>query len=299
MENKITLQSVKEKQITAKSGWTLFTAFIITTLLMAALIFYGVDKNIEFITPIAVIVWIIIMTFVSAALKIIQPNEALVLVLFGKYYGTLSRPGFYMVNPFTTKKKVSLKARTLNNAKQKINDEDGNPIEIGIVVVWRVEDTALSSFAVEDYNEFVSIQADSSIRNVARQYPYDISAEGTNKLSLRGSSEEISQVLKEELQKRVDIAGIEVMDARITHLAYAPEIAAAMLQRQQAAAIIAARQMIVEGAVGMVEMALEKLAQNKVVELDEERKAQMVSNLLVVLCGDKSTQPVINTSSIY
>jgi regulator of protease activity HflC (stomatin/prohibitin superfamily) len=266
---------------------------------MFAVFIYGVNSNSEMIPALLSCLWIVMLSFVSAALKVIQPNQALVLVLFGKYYGTLSQPGFYMVNPLTTKKKLSLKARTLNNEKQKVNDEDGNPIEIGVVVIWRVSDTALSSFAVEDFMEFVSTQTDSAIRNVARQYPYDISAAGTNELSLRGSSEEVSLVLKEELQQRVDIAGIEIMEARISHLAYAPEIAAAMLQRQQAAAIIAARQMIVEGAVGMVEMALDKLAANKVVELDEERKAQMVSNLLVVLCGDKATQPVINTSSIY
>ena len=295
-DKKIMLQSVKEKQITARSGWPLLGIFVLVSIFMVALFILDFADGLE---AAITIVWIVLLSIVSAAIKVIQPNQALLLVLFGKYYGTLSQPGFYMVNPFTTKKKVSLKARTLNNEKQKVNDEDGNPIEIGVVVVWRVSDTALSSFAVEDFMEFVSTQTDSSIRNVARQYPYDISAEGTNLLSLRGSSEEVSKVLKDELQERVDIAGIEIMEARISHLAYASEIAAAMLQRQQAAAIIAARKMIVEGAVGMVEMALDKLSEHKVVELDEERKAQMVSNLLVVLCGDKASQPVINTSSVY
>ena len=295
-DKKIMLQSVKEKQITARSGWPLLGIFVLVSIFMVALFILDFADGLE---AAITIVWIVLLSIVSAAIKVIQPNQALLLVLFGKYYGTLSQPGFYMVNPFTTKKKVSLKARTLNNEKQKVNDEDGNPIEIGVVVVWRVSDTALSSFAVEDFMEFVSTQTDSSIRNVARQYPYDISAEGTNALSLRGSSEEVSKVLKDELQERVDIAGIEIMEARISHLAYASEIAAAMLQRQQAAAIIAARKMIVEGAVGMVEMALDKLSEHKVVELDEERKAQMVSNLLVVLCGDKASQPVINTSSVY
>jgi regulator of protease activity HflC (stomatin/prohibitin superfamily) len=298
-ENNVKLQSVKEKQIIARSGWALLVGFIILSILMLAALIFGINKEYEFSTPVLISAWVVLVSLISAALKVIQPNEALVLVLFGKYYGTLSQPGFYMVNPFTNKKKVSLKARTLNNDKQKVNDEDGNPIEIGVVVVWRVADTALSSFNVENFMEFVSTQTDSSIRNVARQYPYDLSAAGDNELSLRGSSEEVSKVLKTELQQRVDIAGIEIMEARISHLAYAPEIAAAMLQRQQAAAIIAARQMIVEGAVGMVQMALDKLAENKVIELDEERKAQMVSNLLVVLCGDKASQPVINTSSIY
>jgi len=295
-DKKIMLQSVKEKQITARSGWPLLGVFVLISILMVVLFILDFADGLE---AAITVIWIILLSIVTAAIKVIQPNQALLLVLFGKYYGTLSQPGFYMVNPFTTKKKISLKARTLNNEKQKVNDEDGNPIEIGVVVVWRVSDTALSSFAVEDFMEFVSTQTDSSIRNVARQYPYDISAEGTNALSLRGSSEEVSKVLKDELQQRVDIAGIEIMEARISHLAYASEIAAAMLQRQQAAAIIAARKMIVEGAVGMVEMALEKLSEKKVVELDEERKAQMVSNLLVVLCGDKASQPVINTSSVY
>ncbi len=259
-------------------------------------------------------------------LKILKPNEALVLTLFGRYYGSLRGPGFFFVNPFVTAAKpnagklssgatsgegeaklavqavthtrVSLKALTLNNSKQKINDSLGNPVIIGIVVVWRVVDTAKALFSVDNYIEFLSIQADSALRNIVRLYPYD-STDAECETSLRGSSQLIAEKLKEEIQTKVDLAGLEIMEARITHLSYAPEIASAMLQRQQATAIIAARQMIVEGAVGMVEMALERLSANKVVELDEERKAAMVSNLLVVLCGNKDAQPVVNSGSLY
>ena len=252
--------------------------------------------------------------------KVIRPNEALVLTLFGKYTGTLKKEGIFFVNPFSIAvnpasaqkiasgknpqeatapvgKKLSLKAMTLDNKKQKINDRDGNPIEISIVVIWKIANTAKAVFNVDNYEEYVSIQSDSALRDVAGAYPYD--GDGENVKSLRGSSAEIAGHLRDMLQSRVDDAGIEVIEARITHLAYAPEIAAAMLQRQQAAAIIEARQKIVDGAVGMVEMALERLSENHVCELDEERKAQMVSNLLVVLCGNKDAQPIVNSGSIY
>ena len=242
--------------------------------------------------------------------KVVNPNEAYVLTFFGKYYGTLKKEGFYWVNPFVTAinpagnvaglgvKKISLKAMTLNNEKQKVNDEEGNPIEIGVVVIWKIKDTVKAVFNVDNYYSYVSTQCDAAIRQVARQYPYDV-AEGGNEKTLRGSSQEIADVLKVELQERVKMAGVEIMDARIAHLAYAPEIAAAMLQRQQASAIIAARQKIVDGAVSMVDMALRKLSENNIVELDDERKAQMVSNLLVVLCGSKDAQPIVNSGSIY
>ncbi len=244
-----------------------------------------------------------------AGFKVLAPNEALVFTLFGKYHGTLKKEGFYFVNPFCASvnpaaafgrlgRKVSLKAMTLNNEKQKVNDEEGNPIEISVVVIWRIKDTAKAVFAVENYMTFISTQCDSSIRQVARQYPYDVSENGDEK-SLRGSSKEIADVLKAELQSRVETSGIEILDARINNLAYAPEIAAAMLQRQQAAAIIAARQKIVDGAVSMVDMALKKLSDNNIVELDDERKAAMVSNLLVVLCGNRDAQPIVNSGSIY
>ncbi len=266
-------------------------------------------------------------------LKILKPQEALVLTLFGTYIGTLKGEGFYFVNPFVSavnpaashgmatatedqnpiaslnkqnagtavnlpKKTISLKSMTLNNNKQKINDALGNPIEIGIVVTWRVVNTAKAVFNVDNYKAFLSIQCDSSLRNVARNYPYDTAAEG-EEMTLRGSSQEVAEKLKAELQSRVEIAGLEIVEAQITHLAYAPEIAAAMLQRQQASAIIDARKMIVDGAVGMVEMALIKLNENDIVHLDDERKAAMVSNLLVVLCGNKDAQPIVNSGSLY
>ncbi|MBU5307430.1 SPFH domain-containing protein [Clostridioides mangenotii] len=254
-------------------------------------------------------------------LKVVKPNEAIVLSLFGKYYGTIREDGFYFVNPFASaisppagldegvkevgkgvylpSKRISLKAMTLNNEKQKINDQNGNPIIIGIVVIWRVVNTANAVFNVDNYKEFLTTQCDSALRNIVRLYPYDTANTADDEKSLRGSSQEIAQKLKEEIQSKVDIAGLEIMEARITHLSYSQEIAAAMLQRQQAAAVIDARQMIVEGAVGMVEMALEKLKENEVVDLDEERKAAMVSNLLVVLCGSKDAQPIVNSGSIY
>ena len=274
-----------------------------------------------------------------AGLKIIKPNEALVLTLFGNYYGSLKNPGFFYVNPFcvgvnpavrepgtpqdtapaaaantagaldllhkkdsASGKKISLKAITHNNGKQKINDLLGNPIEVGIVVIWRVVNTAEAVFNVDDYRDYLSIQADAALRNTVRLYPYDVADGGDDndgQTSLRGSSQAVANKIKEELQKKVDMAGLEILETRITYLAYSPEIAAAMLQRQQASAIIDARKMIVDGAVGMVEMALEKLKDGGVVDLDEERKAAMVSNLLVVLCGNRDAQPVVNSGSIY
>ena len=253
---------------------------------------------------------IVVGMFLFGGLKIVDPNEALVLTLFGKYHGTIKREGYFWVNPFcsafnpaagivaASRKKISLKAMTLNNEKQKVNDEEGNPIEIGVVVIWKVVDTAKAVFDVDNFVSFISTQCDAAIRQVARQYPYDVSENGDEK-SLRGSSVEIAEILRQEIQSRVDIAGIEISEARISHLAYAPEIAAAMLQRQQASAIIAARQKIVDGAVSMVEMALKKLSENGIVSLDEERKAAMVSNLLVVLCGNKDAQPVVNSGAVY
>ena len=272
-------------------------------------------------------------------LKILKPQEALVLTLFGKYMGTLKDNGFYFVNPFCvgvnpaartklnqsgdvnnakgsilpddmmqqgTSKKLSLKIMTLNNSKQKINDCLGNPVEIGIAVTWRIVDTAKAVFNVYNYKEFLSLQCDSALRNIVRLYPYDVApnvdttGDGmADEGSLRGSSEIVAERIRTEIQKRVENAGIEIVEARITYLAYATEIAAAMLQRQQASAIIDARKMIVDGAVGMVEMALERLNENDIVQLDEERKAAMVSNLLVVLCGNHDAQPIVNSGSLY
>ena len=278
-------------------------------------------------------------------LKVLKPQEALVLTLFGRYIGTLKGEGFYFVNPFCTavnpaaktklnqsadvdggknglqaalnvanqaasvevaSKKISLKIMTLNNARQKINDCLGNPIEIGIAVMWRVTDTAAAVFNVDNYKEYLSLQCDAALRNIVRIYPYDVApgidttGDGqADEGSLRGSSEVVAGRIRDEIQAKVADAGLEIIEARITYLAYAPEIAAVMLQRQQASAIIDARKMIVEGAVGMVEMALERLSENHTVELDEERKAAMVSNLLVVLCGNRDAQPVVNSGSLY
>ena len=265
-----------------------------------------------------------------AGLKIVAPNQALVLTLFGKYYGTLRTPGFYAVNPFVTAnapavmngeptetaqktvvngvsttttvskpKKISLKTRTLDNKKQKVNDALGNPIIIGSIVIWRVANPTAAVFAVENFEEYLSIQCDSTIRNIARLYPYDSMSEDQSEKTLRDSSSEISEIMQHELSERVADAGLVIEDVRITTLAYAEEIAAAMLQRQQATAIIAARQKIVEGAVGMVKMAIDQLGEEEIVVLDEERKAAMVSNLLVVLCGNKDAQPIVNSGSIY
>ena len=276
-------------------------------------------------------VLIFIAAFVGlCGLKVLKPQEALVLTLFGDYVGTLKGEGFYWVNPFCSavnpaattilnqsgdvktgasqvgNMKMSLKIMTLNNNKQKINDCLGNPVEIGIAVMWRVVDTAKAAFNVDNYKAFLSLQCDSALRNIVRLYPYD-TAPGIDTTgdgiaddgSLRGSSEVVANRIKEEIQSRVIEAGIEIVDARITYLAYAPEIAAVMLQRQQASAIVDARKLIVDGAVGMVEMALERLNENQIVELDEERKAAMVSNLLVVLCGNKDAQPIVNSGSLY
>ena len=282
--------------------------------------------------------WLALGWIFLCGLKVLKPQEALVLTLFGKYVGTLKGEGFYYVNPFcsgvnpaaktrlnqsgdvdgggkgvslkvdaeTVGKRISLKIMTLNNNRQKINDCLGNPVEIGIAVMWRVVDTAKAVFDVDNYKEYLSLQCDSALRNIVRIYPYDVApnvdttGDGiADEGSLRGSSEVVAGRIKDEIQSKVAQAGLEIIEARITYLAYAPEIAAVMLQRQQASAIIDARKMIVDGAVGMVEMALERLSEKQVVELDEERKAAMVSNLLVVLCGNRDAQPVVNSGSLY
>jgi len=324
---------VKEIILKAKNGMPIL---LINIVLMLAAIFvfisgirlvsYGENMGLAVLCIIVGIVYFFIVgPIIFAGLKVLKPQEALVLTLFGKYYGTLKGEGFFFVNPFVSavnpvaaaaghssdgkdkthgtnlavsNKKISLKAITLNNEKQKINDKLGNPIIIGIVVIWRVVNTAKAVFNVDNYKEYLSIQCDSALRNIVRDYPYDTPGDD-NEMSLRGSSQNVAEKLKKEIQEKMDPAGIEILEARITHLAYAPEIAAAMLQRQQASAIIDARQMIVEGAVGMVEMALTKLNENDIVQLDEERKAAMVSNLLVVLCGNKDAQPIVNSGSLY
>lgn len=312
------MNNVQEKQMKGLNGWGMLAAVIAGIIAGLVMLIVGfacaggedIPEHPEFFALAAAGAIVFVVSLVClGGFKVLAPNEALVFTLFGKYHGTLKKEGFYFVNPFCfsqnpasaflrASKKVSLKAMTLNNEKQKVNDEEGNPIEISVVVIWRIQDTAKAVFSVENYMTFISTQCDSAIRQVARQYPYDVSENGDEK-SLRGSSQEIADVLKGELQARVEMAGIEILDARINNLAYAPEIAAAMLQRQQAAAIIAARQKIVDGAVSMVDMALKKLSDNNIVELDDERKAAMVSNLLVVLCGNRDAQPIVNSGSIY
>ncbi len=340
---------MKEILLTNKKNGML--VLILTILAMIAciglVIFGAMLSTDEAPSPILIIaiVLLCIVWIPLTGLKVLKPQEALVLTLFGKYIGTIKGDGFFFVNPFATafnpaattklnqsgdvmtsapiftvsengtqsnvnvnieSKKISLKIMTLNNSRQKINDCLGNPVEIGIAVIWRVVDTAKAVFNVDNYKEFLSLQCDSALRNVVRIYPYDV-APGVDTTgdgiadegSLRGSSEVVASRIRDEIQSRVNEAGIEIIEARITYLAYAPEIAAVMLQRQQASAIIDARRMIVDGAVGMVEMALERLAENDTVHLDDERKAAMVSNLLVVLCGNKDAQPVVNSGSLY
>jgi regulator of protease activity HflC (stomatin/prohibitin superfamily) len=240
---------------------------------------------------------IVISVVLSIGFFIVNPNEAAVLVFFGRYTGSVKRNGFFWVNPFTVKTKISLRARNLNGEKLKVNDQAGNPIEIAAVVVWEVESTAQARFDVDDYEEYVQTQSESAVRHLATSYPYDSREDGEP--SLRGDIEGVSEQLEKELGDRLGRAGVRVIEARLSHLAYAPEIAGAMLQRQQADAIIAARAKIVEGAVGMVEHALEDLSRHEVVQLDEERKATMVSNLLVVLCSHQEAQPVVNAGSLF
>jgi regulator of protease activity HflC (stomatin/prohibitin superfamily) len=266
------------------------------------------SEGIFALSIIGFIVLFIVDMVLLGGLKILKPNEAYVFTCFGKYVGTLKEDGFFWVNPFYTGfnpeniavHKISTKVRSNKNEKQKVNDVLGNPIEIGVNVFWRVTDLNKAVFNVENYRQFISMQSDAILRSVARAHPYDAAdGDDSDEMTLRGSSQAVAEELKEQLQEKVLIAGLEITEVRITDLAYAPEIAAAMLQRQQAAAIIAARQKIVEGAVGMVEMALEQLSERSIVELDAERKAQMVSNLLVVLCGNKDAQPIVNSGSIY
>jgi regulator of protease activity HflC (stomatin/prohibitin superfamily) len=246
-----------------------------------------------------ILVFVTILTtiFTVRGFFMVAPNEARVLQLFGDYAGTAKEPGLRWANPFYTRKKISLRVRNFESGRLKVNDADGNPIEIAAVVVWRVVETAEATFEVDDYENYVRVQTESALRNAATSYPYDAHQEDV--VSLRGNTAVVADHLQQEVQGRLNKAGVEAIEARISHLAYAPEIAAAMLQRQQAGAIIAARQRIVEGAVGMVEMALQMLSHKEIVTLDEERKAAMVSNLLVVLCGERGAQPIVNTGTIH
>ena len=336
---------------TKKTGMLMLFVIILGLIAATGMILFGFIGEVSgALGALGILLWIILPICIGG-LKVLKPQEALVLTLFGKYKGTLKGEGFYFVNPFCTainpaqftqlgqsgdiagsggllgaltkgnsgkettaefdaqmraSKKISLKVMTLSNSKQKVNDALGNPVEIGVAVMWRVVDTAKAVFDVDNYKEYLSLQADTAVRSVAKVYPYDIAPNvdttGDGEAddgSLRGSTELVAARIKEEIQKKVETAGLEIIDARITHLAYAPEIAAVMLQRQQAAAVVDARKMIVDGAVGMVEMALDKLNESDMVDLDEERKAAMVSNLLVVLCAGKDAQPVVNSGSLY
>ncbi len=337
---------MQEKTLKAQNGFSMLFSIVFLFFAGIGLLIWGAilleqSKTIGALPLILGILSFIGSILSSFGFRVIGPQEALVLTLFGNYIGTLKEPGFYYVHPFATavnpaaktrlgqsgdverdsiiktgqsntsqigigSKKISLKIMTLNNSRQKVNDVLGNPVEIGIAVMWKVTDTAQAVFNVDNFKEYLSLQCDSAVRNIVRIYPYDM-APGIDTTgdgqpdegSLRGSSSIVAERIRQEIQDKVATAGLEIIEARITYLAYAPEIAAVMLQRQQASAIIDARKMIVDGAVGMVEMALEKLSENEVVSLDEERKAAMVSNLLVVLCGSKDAQPIVNSGSLY
>ena len=350
MESKY--QNVEEKVYHAKSGWLMLVcSLLLYALAIVGVVFGGIRLDADEADPVGILLFVVSLLWLSLGwllwigLKVVRPNEALVLTLFGRYIGTLKEDGFFFVNPFcvsfnpaaktklnqsgdvkpensivsgiqvntasgasagTVSNKISLKVMTLNNNRQKINDCLGNPVEIGIAVMWRVVDTAKAVFNVDNYKEYLSLQCDSALREIVRIYPYDV-APGVDTTgdgiadegSLRGSADLVATRIRDKIQEKVHFAGLEIVEARITYLAYAPEIAAVMLQRQQASAIIDARKMIVDGAVGMVQMALDKINHEDICSLDDERKAQMVANLLVVLCGNRDAQPVVNTGSIY
>lgn len=281
----------EEKNTTALSGY----AAIVCLLISLITVFMGVLYN---IAPF-IIVGIIVSGIIIKGLTIINPNDSKVLILFGKYIGTIKKDGFFWVNPLAVRHKVSLKARNLNGHKMKVNDKLGNPIEIAAVTVWKVKDTARALFEVDDYVQYVEVQSEAAVRHLANLFAYDNFENEEATITLKDGAQQVSEMLEKELNERLERAGIDVMEARITHLAYAQEIASAMLQRQQATAVVAARKQIVEGAVGMVEMALERLSEKEIVHLDEERKAAMVSNLLVVLCGEKSVSPIVNAGTLY
>jgi regulator of protease activity HflC (stomatin/prohibitin superfamily) len=287
---------LSEKVIRGVPGWLM--VFLLLIVLIGTIVLLASAIRAE--DAVQIILWIIVFLFDAfcwAGLTVVNPNEAKVVQLFGVYKGSIKEQGLWWVNPLSSRRTVSLRVRNFESSRLKVNDHDGNPIEIAAVVVWRVVETAEAVFHVDDYENFVHVQSESAVRNLATSYPYDAHQEG--QLSLRMSAGEIAHRLRDEIQDRLAKAGVQVIEARISHLAYAPEIANAMLRRQQASAIIAARQKIVEGAVGMVEMALEQLSSKQVIVLDEERKAAMVSNLLVVLCSDRDAQPVLNTGSLY
>ena len=282
----------KERKVKASSGYLMI--IVIMALLAGSI-------GLVVVTPLKVVgvVSLLFAVFLCAGFFMVHPNQAKVLQLFGTYKGTCVETGLRWANPFYQKTPVSLRIRNFESDKLKVNDASGSPIELAAVVVWRVVDSAEAVFEVDDFEDFVTTQSESALRNLASSYPYDHSSDDESEMTLRGNTQSIAEKLKDEIQDRLDKAGVMVKEARITHLAYAPEIANAMLRRQQATAVIAARSRVVEGAVSMVEMALERLSERDIVELDDERKATMVSNLMVVLCSDRETQPVINTGTIY
>lgn len=287
---------IRERERFAVSGWLALAVLLSLALLCVYAFVLGARTN----APVQIVVSLLaeaLVVFLLCGLFVVNPNEGRVLQLFGDYRGTAKLPGLRWANPFLTKRRISLRVRNFESGRLKVNDTDGNPIEIAAVVVWRVVDSAEAVFEVDDFENYVKVQSEAAVRSLATRYPYDAHEEGHQ--SLRGSTQEVAKDLRHEIQERLARAGVEVIEARISHLAYASEIAAAMLRRQQAGAIIAARQKIVEGAVSMVDMALERLSQSQLVHLDEERKAAMVSNLLVILCGDREAQPVVNTGTLY
>jgi regulator of protease activity HflC (stomatin/prohibitin superfamily) len=288
---------LQEKVRKGVSGWLIVVVLAVLAPATFVLLGQSISADGSAVQILGCILLLVLDVFGWFGFTIVNPNTAKVLLVFGSYRGTIKDPGFWWVNPLTARRKVSLRIRNFESSKLKVNDHIGNPIEIAAIVVWRVVETAEALFLVDDYEHFVHMQSESAVRILATSFPYDAHQDG--EISLRGSGTEVSQRLREEIEARLSKAGVEVIEARISHLAYAPEIANAMLRRQQATAVIAARQKIVEGAVGMVEMALDLLNAKQVVTLDEERKATMVSNLLVVLCGDKDAQPVVNTGTLY
>ena len=287
---------IRERELGTLPGLPMALLFFVVLCgLVYALISSAAEGSVVWIVALSIAILLDVLLFMG--LFVVNPNEGRVLQLFGDYVGTVKRPGLRWASPLYTKRRISQRVRNFESARLKVNDHDGNPIEIAAVAVWRVVDTAEAVFHVDDYQNFVKVQTEAAVRNLATSYTYDAHLEGD--MSLRGNTAEVAEHMKKEIQERLATAGVEVIEARISHLAYAPEIAQAMLQRQQAGAIIAARQRIVEGAVGMVEMALDLLSKREILEFDNERKAAMVSNLLVVLCGERATQPVINAGTIY
>ncbi|WP_167618315.1 SPFH domain-containing protein [Maribellus sediminis] len=280
-----------EKKYSGMSGYM----FLFVELILVILIVFGFMRMM--IVPAVILIPVFIL--IAIGFTVVDPNQSCVLVLFGAYKGTIKSNGFYWVNPFFAKKKISLRARNFDSETIKVNDKLGNPIMIGLVLVWKVEETYKAAFGVDEYEHFVVVQSEAALRKLAGLYPYDNIEDESAKVTLRDGTEEVNNELEREIVERLDIAGIHVIEARINHIAYAQEIAQAMLKRQQATAIVAARYKIVEGAVSMVEMALEQLSQKKIVDLDEEKKATMVSNLMVVLCGDKDATPIVNTGTLY